>query len=199
MNLLPNPSPFERAQTDTSERILNVDADVIRRERRADQCDAKFLPLLAWETSIHHWTGTDEVADRAAVASSFDDHCAYGSPEALEREISLDVGYAVKVRDFWEFGGVWPQFLVEIPAQPEATYAMPADVWASALRRKNVRDIPVVQVVTRSTGPLNFAAQMIIHAAIRILPMDPTPHFDTPMGVGAALRVFAIFNVRPFK
>jgi len=199
MNLLLNPSPFERAQTNASERILSVDTDVIRRERRADQCDAKFLPLLAWETSIHHWTGTDEVADRAAVASSFDNHCAYGSPEALEREISLDVGYAVKIRDFWEFGGVWPQFLVEIPAQPETAYAMPADVWASALRRKNVRDIPVVRIVGHSTGGMNVASQMMAHCFVRILPSDNTVRISGSIPISSVITAISISHIRPLK
>lgn len=199
-DLLPgNATAYERAQSETSARLLDVDIDMIRRARRPDQCAAAFVPLLGWERSVHFWRTGDEAGNRGRIESSFADHTAYGTPAALEREISLDVGSAVRVRDFYQAGLEWPEFLVEIPASEGAAPPSAALVWQSALRRKNVRDWPVVRYVARKSGPLSFGAFVRLAALVRVRPADPTIRLRPPSYLGAGLSMFADYYVRPLR
>ncbi len=195
--LPPNATAYEQAQANVSARLLKAPTDVIRRERDPLHCDAAFVPYLGWERSVHHWSGVDAV-DRASVASSFADHLSYGAPAALEKEISLDVGASVTVQDFFEAGLTWPNFLVAIPAVDDAAPPAAQAVWQSAIRRKNVRDFPVLRYVAREGGPEFVAAFMRVAATIRVEPLDPTIYIDAPATVGAALRVIATYNLGAF-
>jgi len=195
--LPPNATPFERAQSATDGRVLAADTDAIRRERDPLRCDKPFVPLLGWERSVHHWSGIDDV-DRASVDRSFADHIKYGSPPALEDEISLDVGYGVKVQEFFEAGLAWPEFLVAIPAVDDVAPPLPATVWASAIARKNTRDYPVLRYVAREDGPRFAGAFLRVAATIRVEPLDPTAYVAGPAFAGVGLRVIATIRLEPF-
>jgi len=139
--LLPgNATPFERAQSQTSARLLDTDTNVIRRERDPAQCDPAFLPFLAAERSVHHYAG-DLATKRARTAASFSDHLDYGTADKLSEEISQDCGFQVRVREFFEDARLeWPDYVVEAPTP---LFQPPGDLdkaRASALRRRNVRD-----------------------------------------------------------
>lgn len=200
--LLPdNEMAWEAAQSSTSARLLGLDVDAIRRERRPDQCAPAWLPLLAWERSVHYWAEGDDAGNRARTASAFEDHLAYGSPEALEAEISQDLGHAVAVREFFEVPGAeWPDFFVDLDldqAAPETWPTLDA-VLTSAIRRKNVRDMPTVRLFVPSSGPSYLGAAGSIGAVIRSLPLDDTPRSSVPAFVGAFGTVCGIITSRPY-
>lgn len=197
--LPPNATKFERAQSETSARLLDLDIDLIRRARRPDLCTADFVPLLGWECSVHFWRAGDDAGNRARIASSFVDHINYGTPDALEREISLDVGYDVRVREWFEAGLEWPAFAIEFHAVEGVDLPPALAVWQSAVRRKNVRDWPVIRYVARKSGPLVVAAFVRLAATIRVRPYDATPRLRPFEYLGAGLSLFANYRVRPLQ
>lgn len=198
-DLLPgNATAWERAQSKTSARLLGTDTDVIRRERDPLHCDKQFLPFLGMERSVHHYTGTNEALDRARTASSFQDHASYGAPAALEREIAQDTGQDVRVIEFFEEQGLeWPDFVVETAIDPGAPRPDLAALWESAIRRKNVRDMPVLRVRGRQpVSPLYVAAATHMNAAVRILPEDALPP-PKQLFIGAAQRSIVTTRILP--
>jgi phage tail P2-like protein len=201
--LLPaNASAFEIAESSTSARLLEADTNIIRRERDAMQCDARFLPFLAWERSTHHWTGTKVAPDRAAVDNSFADHIAYGSPAALEAEIAADIGSAVVIREYFECGREWPDFEITIAVLDDAPPPPTPDlVWSSVVgrQRKNVRDWPIIVYTAGERGPLVIAAAVHVAGTYTVKPFDPTPRFLGPLAYGVAVRVVGNINVRPYS
>ncbi len=199
--LPPNRTPFEYALGMTSARILNVDTQAIRRERDPLQCDIAFLPFLGWERSVHHYTGTDPAADAESVASSFDDHCSYGAPAALEAEIALDTGQIITVVEFFEENDlVWPEFVAESVVDPGDPVPDLAAVRASALLRKNVRD-KLHSVRLRGRQPaacVQIGAAAHVSPNVQILPAvipAPLPNIE----IGAATRVFPAAQILPLK
>lgn len=198
-DLLPgNAAPFERVLSKTSARILSTDVGAIRRERDPLHCDAQFLPALAMERSVHHYTGTDVALDRLAVAMSFEDHCDYGTAQALEREISLDIGRDVTVVEFFEDGSLdWPDFAVELLVDPGETAPDLAAMQASAIRRKNVRDWPHPRLrVRQPEAPLYIAAASSVGVTLRVLPEDALPP-PPQIFVGATARLVLTTKVLP--
>lgn len=199
--LPPNATPFERAQSAADGRVLDADVAAIRRERRPASCDAAFVAPLAWERSIHFWSPGDEAGNRARVASSFADHGAYGSPPALEDEIALDTGLPVTVREFFDLARiVWPEFTVDVAVEPGQAAPDLAPVIASALKRKNVRDVlaAVRLVGNQPQSPLYVGAASAVRPNVKILPLDrskPAPQ----LYVGAASRMAPRLKVLPLR
>ena len=204
ITLLPDDptTAFEAAHSAVDQRLLAEDTDIIRREREAASCTANLLPFLAWERSVHHWTGTDDALDRARTASSFADHAGYGSPDALEAEIRLDCAYDdIRIREYWEVPGfLWPDFQVVVDLVPNGP-APPPDtaVFASAVRRKNVRDWPGhILFEARDSGILAIAAASVLNGTINVLPLDPTPSDQAGLFFGAAMSLRATLRLEPF-
>lgn len=199
--LLPDSSTaFERSHSAIDQRLLAADTDIIRRQREAATCTATFLPFLAWERSVHHWTGTDEALDRARVASSFADHAGYGAPSALEDELRIELAFAaIAIREWWEVPGfAWPDFQVVVGVVADGPTLPSFDsVFAAAVRRKNVRDWPLVLYEARETGPCAIASAAVLNATIHSLPLDPTPHSLGDAYYGARGTLFATINSRP--
>ena len=199
--LLPdNRTAWEAALSGTSDRLWGLDTDAIRRQRRPDLCTAAWLPLLGWERSVHYWSEGDEAANRARTGTSFEDHLAYGSPEALEAEIAQDVGHPVQLREYFEVpGGAWPDFYVDLAldqARPETWPTLDA-VMTSAVRRKNVRDWPTVRMMIPSQGPSFLGASGSIGGVIRSAPLDDTPRSAVGAWIGAFASVSGIITSRP--
>lgn len=198
-DLLPgNATPWERAQSATSARLLDTDTDAIRRERDPLRCDRQFLPFLGMERSVHHYTGTSEALDRARTAASFDDHRSYGTPAALEQEIALDTGQDVRVIEFFEEQGlVWPDFVVETTIDPGDPTPDLNALWASAMHRKNVRDMPRLRVRGRQpVAPLYIGAASHVSASVRILPDEALPP-PKQIFIGAAFRSIPTVRILP--
>lgn len=196
-NLLPpNALPFEDAQAQTSARLLDAPAQVVRDARRGASAPQQLLGHLAWERSVHH-PSTDEATIRARIDSAFADHLAYGSPAALEAEIALDTGLPVVIREFNEVaGGEWPDFYVVLPIGPGHP-APPEDlgpVVLSALRRKNVRDWPRIRFEGRGE-PASAVVAVGCQVRIKVMP-TPTDgkvraRVSPRVGVGAIVKIRA--------
>ncbi len=194
-DLLPShATAFERAASAADIRVLAADVDAIRRARDPAACPAAIVPFLAWERSVHFYDAADEAGDRARIASSFADHAAYGSATALEAEIALDVGFPVKVTEAFERADLtWPYFAVEATMAPGPTPPDLDAVMASALKRKNVRDLPRLGLfVEQPPGTLNCGAapRFAIRISTRTTPV-PRPT------VGAAQRLMPRMKVYP--
>ena len=200
-SLLPgNATALERSLSlAANARMGALDVEAVRRERQPQTADAAFLPLLAFERSVHFWRAGDDAGNSARIASSFSDHGAYGSPVALANEIALDVGWPVIIREFWQFGGVWPAFRVVLPLADDSGAPPSADVVkASANARKNVRDLlDRIVYAFSETGPLNIGAAVHVAGQIRVEPYDYTPTFPGPLAYGAAVRVIGQIQVEP--
>ncbi|MGO4872742.1 MAG: phage tail protein I [Roseiarcus sp.] len=197
--LPPNATPFESAQSAEDNRLLAANANAIRAERQPATCDEAFIAPLAWERSIHFWNPGDDAGNRARIASSFADHGAYGSASALEQEIALDTGLPVMVREFWEIAGlVWPDFAVDVALQPGDPAPDLAAIAASALARRNPRDVlaRVRFVSAQPPAALSVAAATCVAPRGTILPIGaapPAPQFV----VGATTRILPTLTVLP--
>ncbi len=199
--LPPNATPFERAQSAEDNRVLAADVDAIRRERDPARCDEAFVAPLAWERSIHFWNPGDDSGNRARIASSFADHGAYGAPPALEEEIALDTGLPVTVREFWELPDlVWPYFVVDCPVEIGAPAPDVGAIAASALARKNVRDmLSRVRLLANQPGAiLSVGAGCCVNPRVKILPFDAAPP-PPQLYVGASTRALPNVTVLPLR
>lgn len=193
--LLPaNASDFEWANSQTSARLLDLPVAKIQQEREPANCDAAFLPFLAWERSVHFWDPNDVAGNQSRIESSFNDHLNYGTPDALEAEIALDTGQTIQIREFWEERDLtWPDFVVESVINPGDPAPDLDAVWTSAIKRKNVRDMPKVR--TRVIQP---PASVSIGAAHRlVITMRTATQVPLPPFVGAAHRLMPKMRVRP--
>ncbi len=192
--LPPNATPFERAQSAADRRVLSADVDAIRRARDPAACPSAVTPFLAWERSVHFYDPADEPGNRARTASSFSDHAAYGSATALEAEIALDIGSPVAIREWFEERDlVFPDFVVEVAMAPGPTPPDLSAALASAMRRKNVRDMPRPRV--RVTQP---PAALFVAAAQRIGLSVANRVAARPMpAVGATSRFLPQIKVHP--
>lgn len=196
--LPPNATVLERIVSKTDGRVLDTDTDVIRRNRIAGSVQARFLPALAWERSVHHWTGADETLDRARTASSFEDHGEYGRPDTLEGEIATDTVGAIRIVESGEEIGLkWPDFVVEARVQPGGATPDLDAIRASVLRRKNVRDWPSVRVhVDQPAGTDWIGAAIHVGTIVRIAPADTLPRLPD-LYVGATLRPLPLVRILP--
>lgn len=193
--LPPRTSPLQRALSGAGARMLTVDTDAIRRERDPSRCGAVFVPFLAWERSVHFYDPADDAGNRSRIQSSFNDHLNYGSPDALEAEIALDTGQNAHLVEFWEERDLtWPDFVVESVINPGDAPPDLDAVMASALKRKNVRDVPHVRVaVLQPTGVVNVGATQSIAMRIVNAVKSPSP----PPYVGAGQRLTMQLQVKP--
>lgn len=195
-DLLPtNATAFEKANSETSSRLLDLDVAAIRRERDPARCDAAFVPFLAWERSVHFYDPADDAGNRSRIESSFQDHLNYGSPDALEAEIALDTGQTVRLIEFWQERDLtWPDFVVESVIAPGDPQPDLDAVMASALKRKNVRDMPIARLGLRQPpGLVNVGATQAVSMRIANAVKPPPP----PPYVGAAQRLTLQTQVRP--
>lgn len=198
-SLLPaNATPLERAVSLVSARLLDAPVRVIRTARVGASAPTALLFHLAWEHSVHHPTSY-ELAMRARIDSSFEDHLTYGSPAALEEEIALDTGLPVRILEFWERPYLaWPEFLLEVIVEPDEPTPAVDGAWRSAVRRKNVRDWPARARVaaTQPSGALYVGAATHVSPRVRILPDDTAPS-GPQIHIGAATRTMPRVRILP--
>ncbi len=194
-DLLPaNATPFQRALSKTSARLLDADTDIIRRERDPLLCDKPFVPFLASERSVHHYTGVDATTDRARTASSYADHRSYGAAPALEQEISTDTGQTIRVIECWEDPDLsFPDFIVESVINPGAEVPDMAAAARSAIARKNVRD-----TLARTRVRVNQPVGVIYYGAAAYFSVRMTPVVTPPPRgpfLGGAGRFLPSFRI----
>lgn len=195
-DLLPaSATTFERALSGAGARLLAADSDVIRRSRDPSRCSAQFVPLLAWERSVRLYDPSNTAWNRARIANAFAEHCAVGSPAALESEIAFDTGQTIEIVEFWQERDLrWPYFAVNAVVAPGVVPDLDA-VWSSAIARKNVRDMPIVR--TRVVQP---PAQQFFGASQRLaLTLRNATRPALEPHVGAAQRLLPTNRVRPLS
>jgi phage tail P2-like protein len=187
-DLLPrNATALERSISSAGARMLDVDTDAIRIARQPARCSAAFVPLLAWERSVHFYDAI-EAGNRGRTESSFEDHCSYGSPQALEAEIALDTGQSVQIVEYFDEPGLeWPDFVVASVIEPGDPLPDMDALLASALTRKNVRDWPLPRVLARQPVGACFvggATGVVITAKIlSAVPPQPSARIGAASGV----------------
>ncbi len=200
LSLLPSSATaYMTAMSMTSARILDTDTDAIRREKNPSICDFQFVPFLAWERSVHYYKAADEAGNRRRIATSFVDHTLYGSPAALEAEISLDVGFSVQIVEFFEDPAlVWPYFYIDVLVSPGAALPDGAAIWKSAIFRKNVRDMPAAIRARLQQLPANVyaGAATCFGISIETLPQN-APKPPPQMYVGAATCFIVSSEILP--
>lgn len=195
--LLPgNATAFEVANSQVAARLFDLNVGVIEQSRLPAQCDAQFVPFLAWERSVHFYNPADVAGNRARIESSFNDHLNYGSPSALEAEIALDTGQSIHIVEFFEEADlVWPEFVVASVINPGDPLPDIDALMASAMMRKNVRDWPQPRVHARqpvASVYVGAATGVVITATI--LATTPLPPQVT---VGAATGVLVSAKILP--
>lgn len=191
--LLPgNASAFERANSQVAARLFDLDVAAIESSRDPARCDAAFTPFLAWERSIHFWSPGDDSGNRARIETAFNDHLSYGAPAALETEIALDTGQSVKLIEFFEDSTLtWPGFVVASKINPGDPAPDLDALMASALTRKNVRDMPQARVLSSQPVASQFVgAGTGVTVSAKILPGVP-PQPQIYFGAGTGVLVSA--------
>ena len=181
-------------------RMGNVDVEAVRREREPQTCDAVFLPLLGFERSLHHWVGGDAPGNAKKIAASFADHLSYGSPSALEAEIAADTGQTIRLREFYEYASVWPGFKIDTIINPGDASPNLAAANASAVARKNVRDLyEGARIFARQPpSPAIVGAATHMSSFLTIYPVGgnrPPPTLFT----GAASRALGVNKILPLR
>lgn len=194
----PNATPLERVLGEAGARLLDLDADVIRRSRIGATAPKSLLTMLAAERSLHH-PSDEEATQRARIDASFDDHRRYGSPAALEAEIAADTGQTVRVIEYFERADLsWPDFMVEALIAPGDAAPDLAPVVASTLRRKNVRDHLAKARVRASQPAAALVAGAATHVSPRLRILPEGQHKPAPqVFVGASTRALPRVAILP--
>ena len=93
------PSPATRLQQDlarlTEAQAAAIDADIIRRSRDPEKCDAQWLPWLAWERSIgdeEGWAFADTEAVQRQLITDFVKKHQYKGTHFVIRKLFADIG-----------------------------------------------------------------------------------------------------------
>jgi phage tail P2-like protein len=198
LDLLPNnATPFERVHSRVSARLFDLNVGIIEQSRDPAHCDAAFVPFLAWERSVHFWSATDEAGNRARIESSFNDHLNYGSPQALEAEIALDTGQNIRVVEYFEDPSlVWPEFAVASVIDPGDPLPDIDALMASALTRKNVRDMPGARVLARQPAGACFVGGgtgvTVTAKILSAVPPQPSAFIGAGTGVTVTAKILPL-------
>jgi phage tail P2-like protein len=140
--LLPaNASELEAALVGVNERVLDIDADIVRRAKDPATCPEVLLPWLAWEETVDIWEPDWPVArKREAIAQSWHLHRHKGTRRALEDAINL-LGYGARLEEWFEYGGAAYHFRVRVEIGSEDALALDRMILLTrtALQYKNVR------------------------------------------------------------
>lgn len=161
-DLLPsNATAFEKALAASDDRILEIDADIVRRVTRPDECPPDQLHILAWEYSVDEWEPTwSDLRKRGVIKASFEVHRFKGTAYALEKAISA-IGQGVLVEEWFEYGGHPYRFRLVVDLDPEEVFSSTEldQIIRVALRTKNVRSLLEYVLFRRTrTSPFYVAA-----------------------------------------
>lgn len=139
--LPPNSTAFERTLVELDGRVLEIDADVIRRAKDPATCPEELLPWLAWEETVDVWEPDWPVSKkREAIAQSWSLHRIKGTGAALEQAINL-LGFGARIEEWFEYGGAPYLFRLTVELGPEdaLSFERMVSMTRTALRFKNVR------------------------------------------------------------
>jgi phage tail P2-like protein len=180
-DLLPtNATALQRAICDAAARILDVDADVVRRASLADDCPEALLPWLAWARSVDEWdAGWPVAVRRAVVRESFAYHGRKGEPTGVRAALA-QLGVDATMAEWFETGRLPYTFGVNLALAENQPY--PDSGWAQLLRlvnsAKNARsllDLITAEVRFRAPAPRVAAWLYGEPAEVTIYPQGTYP------------------------
>lgn len=196
-----NSTPLERALATTDDRILAIDADVVRRVTRPDECPSDQLHILAWEYSVDEWDPAwDDDRKRAVIKASFEVHRHKGTAYALDQAIRA-LGKNARIEEWYEYGGHPYRFRITVDLQPDQVFTK-ADMRRLirlALRTKNVRSyLDYVGLARSVSGTLSVGAFIRSRVTVTIDPTVTTGLTIRPyMRIGAHSTVRSITTIYP--
>lgn len=139
--LPPNQTALEATLVDVDERVLAIDADIVRRAKNPATCPEILLPWLAWEETVDVWEPDWPVErKREAIARSWHLHRHKGTRGALEDAINL-LGFGARLEEWFEYGGAAYHFRMRVDIGAEDALALERMIalTRTALAYKNVR------------------------------------------------------------
>ncbi|WPZ28974.1 phage tail protein I [Sulfitobacter sp. OXR-159] len=143
-SLLPvNATAFEQSLAAPADRVLDIDADIVRRVTVADECPPDQLPALAWEYSVDEWSPAwSDERKRAVIRASLEVHQKKGTAFGLRVGIAA-VGQDVQIEEWFEYSGQPYRFRLVIDLEPDEIFKRKDTelIARVALRSKNVRSL----------------------------------------------------------
>ncbi|ECI2684853.1 phage tail protein I [Salmonella enterica subsp. enterica serovar Reading] len=140
--LPPSASHAERAQEQaTTENILILDTNMVRKVKNPDTCPSHLLPWLAWEMAVDFWQDDwSEAQKRQVLRDAAYVHQHRGTPGAVLRALSAP-GIPATIKEWWQDT---PRrapytFRVELFLQDGADSAFYGRVRALVVKAKNLR------------------------------------------------------------
>lgn len=200
--LLPsNSTPLERAIATTDDRILTIDADVVRRVTLPDECPEDQLHILAWEYSVDEWDPSWPVArKREVIKSSYDIHRHKGTAYALDIAIGA-LGYGAVVEEWFEYGGHPYRFRLSIDLDDLGDFSRERteQLIRTALRAKNVRSyLEYVRFKRTTTGSVFVGVAVHSRVTQTVGPFIPTSIEARPyLYAGAHVVVRNVTTIYP--
>lgn len=169
--LPPNATVLERIFEHVDGRVLEIDADIVRRAKDPAACPEVLLPWLAWEETVDVWEPDWPVArKRQAIAQSWALHRHKGTRRAIETAINL-LGYGVRLEEWFEYGGAAYHFRLRVDLGPEDAMALEQMqvLTRVALNYKNVRSHLETIFLKRSSppAPVYIGSYIRLRASIR--------------------------------
>lgn len=132
----------ERAQEQaTTENILMLDTDMVRKVKNPDTCPHHLLPWLAWEFAVDFWQDDwSEEQKRQILKNAAYVHQHRGTPGAVLRALSV-MGVPAAIKEWWQDT---PRrkpytFRVELFLQDGADKMLYRQVRALVMKAKNLR------------------------------------------------------------
>lgn len=183
-------SAFMKARAGTDDRILDIDADLVRRVTIADVCPPDQLPILAWEYSVDEWVPAwSDAQKRNAINVSFDIHRYKGTSYAVDTAVAT-LGHSSVIEEWFEYGGHPYRFRVNVNLAPEQVFTQEQidQVVRVALRTKNVRSyLEYLQFKRTTTVPLSVGAALHSRVITTIGPFLTTQITVRPYAFVAAV------------
>ena len=145
----------ERAQEQsTTDNILTLDTNMIRRARNHDECPAHLLPWLAWERAVDFWQDDwTEDQKRQVLRDAPYVHRHRGTPGAVLRALSV-LGYPAVLVEWWQENPRGTPYTFRV--QMTVNDAVPADFYGRVrelvIKSKNLRSSLSSIDITTSIG-----------------------------------------------
>lgn len=140
--LPPSAITSERAQEKaTTESILTLDTDMVRKVKNPDTCPSHLLPWLAWEFAVDFWQDDwSEEQKRQILRDAAYVHQHRGTAGAVLRALSA-VGVPATIKEWWQDT---PRkapytFRVELTLREGADSVLYSRVRALVVKAKNLR------------------------------------------------------------
>jgi len=150
--LPPNAFRQERAlEQATSEQLMAIDTNMVRKVKSAADCPAHLLPWLAWELEVDFWdeNWTEEEKRQVIDAAAYV-HQHRGTPSAVRRSLSA-FDMPTTMIEWWEENPRRPPytFRIEVYSKKDIGESLYQSIRRQVERAKNLRSqLTTIDVVT---------------------------------------------------